>query len=500
MKKIVMPTIIALIVLSTSMYAQNSYSRILIFPGDQQCSNTIETQDNSIIIAISSFHQNTLLKINSVGDTVASQNIILPKTYSYIGRILETQNHEFIGIGFANDYKANGVMSNIELTYIHFNEGLDILGQNTFFISDSSWYGFSFPNAILNNEQHLIIGIQEMLDGFRTKIYFYELSVSGDSITSDTLTHNKGVRFESMVQKTDLSGYYISVQGAWEYVPNIDCNIIEVDNEFNFVALHTLPGEIGWFNQLRYFNSNTFISGGQAKRVFTPPVCPPWPWITQEYLIEKFDTNFVPIKQAYLHPLDNIADTVFNTGQLQNFDFVDTNNIYACYFYDYPALVFPYGYNYITIAKLNANLDVKWQYFYGFDAFYVPFGITATKDGGCFFNGSRYDYQTQEQEYDVFYVKIDSSGLFLPNKKLTMPVHSVIVYPNPGKDMVYIRSGPQVNGALLQLFDINGKPVAEQRINATLLQLPFQNLPKGVYPWRILKDNKLVDSGKWVKE
>ena len=81
-----------------------------------------------------------------------------------------------------------------------------------------------------------------------------------------------------------------------------------------------------------------------------------------------------------------------------------------------------------------------------------------------------------------------------------MPVHSVIVYPNPGKDMVYIRSGPQVNGALLQLFDSNGKPVAEQRIDATLLQLPVQNLPKGVYPWRILKDNKLVDSGKWVKE
>ena len=502
MKKIVISILIALIVVSTGISAQNSYFKIFYYPETQDCSNAVKTQDNSMILAIqTSLNQNMLLKINLVGDTVASRNITSPRYYCYLTRILETQNHEYIGIGYGFDLGVDVPYSNVELTYVHFNENLEILGQNTFFVSDSSWGGFTYPNAILNNEQHTIIGIQEELAGSITKIDFYEISSTDDSIATYTLMHNRNVVFKSMVQKTDLSGYYISVKGAWESGSNNNCSIIEVDNEFNLVTSDTLPGEIGYNNQLRYFNDHSFISGGRADIWHIPPVCPPWPWETLEYCIEKLDTNFAPIKQAYLCPLDNIHDTAYNAAHLQNFDFIDTNNIYTCYYYDISGSPY-YGLNFMSIAKLNANLEVKWQYFYGFDAYYDPYAITATTDGGCFLHGLiYYNPNKNPNNCDLFYVQVDSSGLFLlPNKKLSPIVHSAILYPNPGKDLVYIQSGPQVNGALMQLFDISGKPIAEQRIDATLLQLPVQNLPKGVYPWRIVLNNKVVDSGKWVKE
>ena len=116
--------------------------------------------------------------------------------------------------------------------------------------------------------------------------------------------------------------------------------------------------------------------------------------------------------------------------------------------------------------------------------------------------GTRYDYYTQNYERDVFLVKVNEDGLIvgtgdeLPN----ISVQDAIVYPNPGNESFTIQSGPQINGALFELFDMNGNLVLTTTLDERVETISATSLSTGTYPYRITFNNKIVGSGKWVKK
>jgi hypothetical protein len=244
------------------------------------------------------------------------------------------------------------------------------------------------------------------------------------------------------------------------------------------------------------------LVAGRAKRIWfnAYPV-----YQTEEYCIEKLDNAFQPEKQVFLshvvlnHHNDWENDTISYPALARNFDFVDTNNIYTAHYREYPMEYYPSIYNYFVVSKFNSNLDLQWQYYFGFDAYYFVWQITALKDGGCFVSGSRYDYQTQNQEYDIFCLKLDSTGIFTSSGETKMAMHSAMVFPNPGTDILYLESGPQVLGCYFQLYDLQGIKASEEIITANQQQINTQSLPPGLYVWRIVNKGKVVDSGKWIK-
>jgi hypothetical protein len=58
------------------------------------------------------------------------------------------------------------------------------------------------------------------------------------------------------------------------------------------------------------------------------------------------------------------------------------------------------------LIKINPDISPIWEYWYGGDAYYFLYSILATNDGGCIMVGNRYDYETQNQERDIFIVKL----------------------------------------------------------------------------------------------
>ena len=78
--------------------------------------------------------------------------------------------------------------------------------------------------------------------------------------------------------------------------------------------------------------------------------------------------------------------------------------------------------------------------------------------------------------------------------------HSAIVFPNPGKDVINLTSGIQLNNGIFTLFDIQGRSIITKKINSTEMQFDASHLVSGTYVWKIMLNNKVMDSGKWVKE
>jgi len=142
---------------------------------------------------------------------------------------------------------------------------------------------------------------------------------------------------------------------------------------------------------------------------------------------------------------------------------------------------------------------VRANIFLGFVSFFWLNWVIATTDGGCFVSGMRYDAATQNQEYDIFYLKLDSTGIFVSNHDLIIQVHSATIYPNPGNEKITLESGPQVFGATFLLYNIQGIKTTEQIISANQQTINTENLQSGIYFWKIVKAGKELDTGKWIK-
>jgi hypothetical protein len=94
---------------------------------------------------------------------------------------------------------------------------------------------------------------------------------------------------------------------------------------------------------------------------------------------------------------------------------------------------------------------------------------------------------------------LDSTGIFTSADESNMAIHSAVVFPNPGTNILHLESGPQVLGNYFQLYDLQGIKVSEEKITTSQQQISTNNLPNGIYIWRIVTKGKIVDSGKWIK-
>ena len=157
--------------------------------------------------------------------------------------------------------------------------------------------------------------------------------------------------------------------------------------------------------------------------------------------------------------------------------------------------------SWFMLFQTDSLLNVRWERFYGGDAYYVMQKLIATRDGGCLIAGTRYDYMNDPvPQTDIILLKLNSEGLLVGDHELPEThMHEAIVYPNPGTDAVQIRLAVQHPTALLELFDANGRLVLSQHLHQKENRITVDQLPSGTYIYRLSADTGLLESGKWVK-
>ncbi|MBO7617484.1 MAG: T9SS type A sorting domain-containing protein, partial [Bacteroidales bacterium] len=76
-------------------------------------------------------------------------------------------------------------------------------------------------------------------------------------------------------------------------------------------------------------------------------------------------------------------------------------------------------------------------------------------------------------------------------------------YPNPGKDVLNIRTGLQ--DAWVEVYDVNGRLVHRQDITENVTGIDAEGWAAGTYIWKVVVGPSTgsvtkAETGKWIKE
>ena len=152
----------------------------------------------------------------------------------------------------------------------------------------------------------------------------------------------------------------------------------------------------------------------------------------------------------------------------------------------------------IVIERLSPGFETLSTMYYGTydDQISQPaLGIAATRDGGMLLtsgvvklsNGYRFRAVTKfPAETFLGIDEAHANGLSL-----------AIAYPNPGGSEMHIRTA--VENAAVEVYDMNGRLVAQQPVAETETVIDATDWASGTYVWKVVSDKAEIETGKWVK-
>lgn len=74
------------------------------------------------------------------------------------------------------------------------------------------------------------------------------------------------------------------------------------------------------------------------------------------------------------------------------------------------------------------------------------------------------------------------------------------VYPNPTTTLVNLKiENHSLENLQYQLFDLNGRQIQSQKINASETQIQMENLASAIYLLNVMENNKLLKTFKIIK-
>jgi len=488
---------IAFILIPLSLICQNSFELKIITGLDDSANDILQCAEGNYIFVGSSTDnvnvksQGIIYKISPVGNIIHNIEIAKTDTLVYLD-MLDTIDGKVVACGRLVEFIQNEYYSSIYLVY--FNLDLEILSEKI--ISLPPQYTLAYYRMMkTDGDKMYIAGMARHVDylTYMFDVFLYELSAVGDSVNAN-FTLREGIQFaEGYLLLPNNEGHYIFSFGSWG---NEQGTIVKYDADLNFIETDTLPLNIFWDNYAmnlpsgnylvsgrQWFDTSPGIAGGEEKRSVLYNMQQP-----------NIPTTFYNYHMG--------TDTLSMPAALRSFDITNSGEIYfsgtANVEFSYPWQQNP---SWIFLSKLDENLGQLWTKFYGGDMFYHIYTVKASQDGGAIMACRTYDYETQYLEHDIVILKVDEDGLVtgLGDETAQITAHDAIVYPNPGSNYLKVESGPQIDGALFELFGMTGKMAIRETLNSRLMEINTGHLPSGNYTYRITWQNRQVGSGKWVK-
>lgn len=194
------------------------------------------------------------------------------------------------------------------------------------------------------------------------------------------------------------------------------------------------------------------------------------------------------------------GDTLERPAHFQAIDYVNPKEIFLCGYQhldpdSFGTLVIP---NKIFIKKVDDDLNLIWEKSYMLGPYhYMPMYLLATQDGGCLVSG-RVMYDIDEEESDLFVLKINADGTVSSNEILVEDVPPFVFYPNPTQGKFNMQFSPDVQPAQVELYDLQGRMVRKQ--NKAFESIDMSQLPAGTYTMRVTMEDGKAYSDKVVKE
>ncbi|MBI9033278.1 MAG: T9SS type A sorting domain-containing protein [Bacteroidales bacterium] len=378
-----------------------------------------------------------------------------------------------------HSYYCHGLQKHIDSTFYRnwifkMDEDLSIVWQKTY---ESPFDGILYETEMTIIHENIIISRSSYINN-NAGNQFLKFNLDGDLIHEKTYNTYKWEIIYDILKEQNPSSYNFNVFGMGFNLPGD----VRLTLDSNFNIINEVNSPVTNEQDAEWINDSLFILCGSV--ILTDTI-----FITTKIM----DTNSIVYQESiFTHQTSkNQHVGVFN-GQ----SYIDENKFYLGGFTHANIAIAPTS-NYLMLNKLNTSLTPEWQKFYGGDARYVLFSIKTTPDGGCIMAGSRYDWNTQYNERDIFVMKVDENGLITSINNEDFQVADAIVYPNPGTNRLQIQSAFPLKE--IRMMDVNGRMVLQQPLNNLMDEINVSLLNAGTYIYQIIGRDGKVQHGKWVK-
>ena len=147
-----------------------------------------------------------------------------------------------------------------------------------------------------------------------------------------------------------------------------------------------------------------------------------------------------------------------------------------------------------VVCKLDTDLNLIWQRWYGNGGYAKITECSLTSDGGCILIGEGRD----NGSYCPYVVKITPEGYSAIDEEAGAELRPYAFYPNPVGDILHMEFSPDVKPVQVELYDLQGRLLRTQ--NNGFESIDMDNLPTGTYTLRVTLDDGMSYGDKVVKQ
>ncbi len=172
------------------------------------------------------------------------------------------------------------------------------------------------------------------------------------------------------------------------------------------------------------------------------------------------------------------------------------------------------------IFRLDPNGELLWERYLMLDYFDISFSaviydILETEEGNIVISGGYSDGNVCSNCQFGFIAQLTSDGCFTPGcdsltfltiqgpfndiEEINPTEGKILIYPNPATDYLFFSFEIDEVDAKYEIFDIMGYKVAEGFFDG-LINLETGHYRPGIYFVRIVEKNKIIATGKFIKE
>lgn len=469
---------------TTHIICQNTFTLLISNPTNEYPGDIIELSDQSFILSSAFFTDSPdqaaqrFFKINSEGTITHDSIFENPNGTGTLMSLVYINDTNIFCIGDWNNLNEKD-----QKWVAGIDSGLNIHWNKKYQIN----YDYAKTAATFLNSHGRIISEATTTndDPSHTYLYFQEYSLTGDSITSSM---DSSVYHPIVFDMMEFPGNCMYRAATWGYGQNSPGQLLTIDSALNIVSIDAIPNSVNNCNTVKKINDSSYYLSGNVH-------------INQsyDYAIMLLNENN-DCKKIFIISQN---DTMDYAGTVQSMDFLDQDKIFVGATSNIDLLGGHYGQqnSWYALNNFDSALNLRWTKYYGGDAYYLLQSVVATQDGGAILVGTRYDYPTQSNQLDIYLVKVDENGVLTNDVHIQPPqAHDAIVFPNPGSGYLTIESGPQISGAEFRMTSIDGKRVITKTLAERKTTLETQFISSGTYVWQILYNDKIVETGKWIRE
>jgi len=208
--------------------------------------------------------------------------------------------------------------------------------------------------------------------------------------------------------------------------------------------------------------------------------------------VKIMDTNLITLKDTLLLYPERTSLTGKN-----GLGFIGPNNIWVATFEDWTTNFM--GTEVFRFHLFDSELNLKAMKEYGGDRRYWFFNMLVTSDGGCLLTGVIPDYEGSWNN-DAYVIKVMPEDIitFAEETPFTND-KDVMVFPNPFSTEIKVQTARK--NLVFNLTDIAGTKILSKEIdNIPDQTLITDMLSRGAYFYTIQYENRIIQSGKLIKE